>query len=130
MKLGEINLKWVEIKMPELDLAKLIIHFAHSNTAEGKSPKTVSWYSEMLSDFVRFMTPNGKHAILAKFHVGQLSESSSSVSRRDRSLHIPSKAKFGLSRPSTLGSMPKAISPTTCSPDSSCPKLRKRWWSP
>ena len=39
--------------MRELDLVKLITHFAQSNKAEGKSPKTVSWYTEMLTGFAR-----------------------------------------------------------------------------
>jgi len=37
--------------MAELNLTKLVTHFAQSNKAEGKSPKTVSWYTEMLTDF-------------------------------------------------------------------------------
>ena len=69
MKPRRLNLKWTEINMPELDLTKLIAHFAHSNTAEGKSPKTVSWYTEMLSDFVKFLTSTAKDAVLAEFNV-------------------------------------------------------------
>ena len=46
---------WTDIDMAELELEKLVTHYAQSNKAEGKSPKTISWYSEMLSDFVRFL---------------------------------------------------------------------------
>jgi len=53
----------------QLDLVKLVSHFAQSNKAEGKSPKTVSWYSEMLFDFVKFVRSAGKSAILAEFHI-------------------------------------------------------------
>jgi len=63
------NLKWVEINMAELDLDKLISHFAQSNKAEGKSPKTVSWYTEMLSDFVRFLKSVGATGILSEFNL-------------------------------------------------------------
>jgi len=45
------NFKWSDINMAELNLTKLVTHFAQSNKAEGKSPKTVSWYTEMLTDF-------------------------------------------------------------------------------
>jgi site-specific recombinase XerD len=41
--------------MTELDLKKLINHFGQSNKAEGKSPKTISWYGEMLHDFVKYL---------------------------------------------------------------------------
>jgi site-specific recombinase XerD len=58
--------KWGDIDMAELDLVKLISHFAQSNKAEGKSPKTVSWYSEMLFDFVSFLRSNGMEAILSE----------------------------------------------------------------
>jgi hypothetical protein len=51
--------------MAELDLTKLILRFAQSNKGEGKSPKTVDWYTEMLRDFVRFIRSSGKEAILA-----------------------------------------------------------------
>jgi hypothetical protein len=50
--------------MANLDLGKLISHFAQSNKAEGKSPKTVSWYTEMLSDFARFQ----RSAVIAFLH--------------------------------------------------------------
>lgn len=63
------NFKWTEIDMTELDLNKLISHFAQSNKAEGKSPKTVSWYSEMLSDFVKFQRSVGATGILSEFNL-------------------------------------------------------------
>ncbi|MBA7664077.1 hypothetical protein ES703_72127 [subsurface metagenome] len=50
MKVRTLNLRWGDINMAELELTKLILHFAQSNKAEGKSPKTVSWYSDMLSE--------------------------------------------------------------------------------
>ena len=54
----------------QLDLAKLVSHFAQSNKAESKSPKTVAWYSEMLLDFVKFVRSTGRSPILAEFHIG------------------------------------------------------------
>ncbi len=55
MEFRRISLKWSDINMAELDLTKLISHFAQSNKADGKSPKTVSWYTEMLMDYVKFL---------------------------------------------------------------------------
>ena len=60
--------------MPKLDLVKLITHFAQSNKAEGESPKTVSWYSEMLLDFVRFFKLAGRDTILAEFNAANVRE--------------------------------------------------------
>jgi len=54
--------------MATFDLTKLISHFAQSNKAEGKSPKTVSWYNEMLFDFVKFLRSTGREAILAELN--------------------------------------------------------------
>jgi len=54
--------------MAELDLTKLISHFAHSNQAEGKSPKTVSWYSDMLFDYVKFLRAIGIPALLGELN--------------------------------------------------------------
>jgi len=54
--------------MAELDLTKLVSHFAQSNKAEAKSPKTVSWYTEMLFDFVKFLRSSGREAILAELN--------------------------------------------------------------
>jgi site-specific recombinase XerD len=55
--------------MAELELRKLILHYAQSNKAEGKSPKTISWYSEMLSDFAGFLESKGSGASLSQFDV-------------------------------------------------------------
>ena len=60
---------WLDINMQKLDLEKLVIHFAQSNKAEGKSPKTTSWYSDMLSDFIRYLYNAGKKTILSEFSV-------------------------------------------------------------
>jgi site-specific recombinase XerD len=66
------NVNWKEINMAELDLSKLILHFAQSNKAEGKSPKTISWYSEMLSDFIKFQRSVGATGILSEFNISSV----------------------------------------------------------
>ena len=68
------NLQWGDLDMAELELEKLILHFALSNKAEGKSPKTISWYSEMLTGFVRFLTSTGKRPVLAEFNIALVRE--------------------------------------------------------
>jgi integrase/recombinase XerC/integrase/recombinase XerD len=68
VRVGRFNIKWMDIDMPELELVKLISHFAQSNKAEAKSPKTISWYTEMLTDYVKFLKATGRDAILAKLN--------------------------------------------------------------
>jgi len=68
------NIHWVDINMAELELEKLILHFAHSNKAEGKSPKTIAWYTEMLSNFAMFLTGTGRRAVLCKFNIDSVRE--------------------------------------------------------
>ena len=50
---GTSRRSWNDIDMAELDLRKLVVHFAQTKRAEGKSPKTVSWYQEMMAPFLR-----------------------------------------------------------------------------
>jgi hypothetical protein len=76
LKVVKLNPKWSKINMAELDLVKLIAHFAHSNTAEGKSPKTVSWYTKMLSEIA--LTIQKCHAYHGYTQVGGGSQSVSS----------------------------------------------------
>jgi site-specific recombinase XerD len=60
--------------MAELELDKLILHFEQSNKAECKSPKTISWYTEMVAGFTRFLTSKGRRPVLAGFDVSAVRE--------------------------------------------------------
>ena len=62
MKSRRRNLRWVDLNMSELELDKLILHFAQSNKAEGKSPKTIDWYTEMLTGFSKFIIVTDRRA--------------------------------------------------------------------
>jgi integrase len=68
------NLKWGDINMAELEMNRLILHFAQSNKAERKSPKTVSWYTEMLTDFAKFLERTSRRPVLAEFNVEAVRE--------------------------------------------------------
>ena len=74
MKPRRLNLKWTDMDMSGLDLVKLISHFGQSNRAEGKSPKTVSWYGEMLLDFARFLRSTDGAVVLTQFHATNVRE--------------------------------------------------------
>jgi site-specific recombinase XerD len=64
----------VDINMAELELNKLILHFAQSNKAESKSPKTIGWYTEMLTGFARFLATSGKRLVLGEFNIVSVRE--------------------------------------------------------
>ena len=66
MRVEKVNLHWGDIDMAHLELGKLILHFEQSNKAEGKSPKTVNWYTEMLGGFTKFIMSVEQVAEMAK----------------------------------------------------------------
>jgi site-specific recombinase XerD len=68
------NLRWCDINMGDFELEKMIMHFAQSNKAEGKSPKTIVWYTEMLSGFTRFLTDTGREPVLANLDISTVRE--------------------------------------------------------
>ena len=69
MKSRGRNLRWVDIEMSELGLNRLIEHFGQSNKAEGKSPKTIAWYGEMLHGFIRYVERNDRKATLVNLDI-------------------------------------------------------------
>lgn len=60
--------------MLELDLGKLILHFAQCNKSEGKSPRTISWYTEAIMEFTKFLGASGRKLILGEFSVASTRE--------------------------------------------------------
>ena len=74
MKSRKRNLHWGDLNMAELELEKLILHFEQSNKAEGKSPKTITWYTEMIVGFTRFLTATGRRPVLAEFDISAVRE--------------------------------------------------------
>jgi len=69
MKVREPNLIWQDIDMLQLDLIKLILHFEQSNKADAKSPKAAAWYTEILTNFVKFQNSSSRDAVLSEFNV-------------------------------------------------------------
>ena len=45
--------------MPNFDITTLIDHFEVHNRTEGKSPRTVEWYNEVLGLFLDWLTKSG-----------------------------------------------------------------------
>jgi len=74
MKVGKRNVRWSDIDMSQLELSNLIVHFAQSNKVEGKSPKTVSWYSEMLTSYAKHLEAIEIQPTLAELDITNVRE--------------------------------------------------------
>ncbi len=55
--------------MSQLELSNLILHFAQSNKADAKSPKTVNWYTEMLNCYVKYLERTNISPTLANLNI-------------------------------------------------------------
>jgi len=51
--------------MNDTPLPTLMEAFATYNRAQGHSPRTVSWYTESLEEFIRHLQSQGRRAVLA-----------------------------------------------------------------
>ena len=49
------NLRWEEMDKPKTELSVLMQHFEVHNRTEGKSPRTVGWYNEVLGMFTKWL---------------------------------------------------------------------------
>jgi integrase/recombinase XerC/integrase/recombinase XerD len=55
--------------MSVVKLGKLSEHYTQCLKSEGKSPKTISWYGEMLSIFIRYLESSGISPVLVNFNL-------------------------------------------------------------
>ena len=53
------NLRWEEMDRSKTDLSVLKQHYEVHNRTEGKSPRTVGWYNEVLGLFMRWLKEDG-----------------------------------------------------------------------
>ena len=59
MTLNRRNLRWDEVNKSNIQLDKLIRHYESFNRSKGKSPRTISWYSDTLHTFESFLKKHG-----------------------------------------------------------------------
>ncbi len=69
---------------PTID--KLIAHFEMSNLADGKSPKTIIWYRDILKLFLRYLKENMHSNSIGEFNI---------ENARNYVLYLRSRNKFG-----------------------------------
>jgi len=63
------NRRWQELEKDNIPLEKLAQHFEAFNRSEGKSPRTVEWYSRVISYFASFLRQQGYSALLGDINV-------------------------------------------------------------
>jgi len=73
MTLKRRNLRWEEVDKSNILLDKLIRHYESFNRSEGKSPRTISWYSDTLRTFEGFLKKDGS-ALLRDAGINQVRE--------------------------------------------------------
>ena len=69
-------------------IAKLVTHFEMSNRADGKSPKTIIWYRDILKLFLRYLKDNRHSNSIEEFNI---------ENARNYVLYLRSRNKFGRS---------------------------------
>lgn len=66
MKAVKRNMRWEEVNKGHLELSQLIQHFEVFNRSEGKSTSTVTWYSEVLHVFLKWLISEGRSTNLSE----------------------------------------------------------------
>jgi site-specific recombinase XerD len=67
MKSRGQNIRWTDIDMASIELNRLILHFSQCKRAEGRSEKTILWYQERLSGFIKYLNISDINPMLASF---------------------------------------------------------------
>ena len=67
------------LKLPEFPLADVISEYLSALKVAGRSPKTISWYADMLWEFVRFIERDGGRATVADPKTGRLAKAQACV---------------------------------------------------
>jgi integrase/recombinase XerC/integrase/recombinase XerD len=66
------NFGWADIDMSAVELGKLLEHYIQCLKSEGKSPKTISWYGEMLCVFIKYLESSGNSPVLVNFSLANV----------------------------------------------------------
>lgn len=63
------NTEVIPIRVKAFTIDELVARYAVSNQVDGKSPKTIAWYGDILSQFLRYLKDNGYQSILSTFNM-------------------------------------------------------------
>jgi len=68
------NQRWEELDKANMPLSRLIRHYETFNQTEGKSPKTISWYTDNLLTFETFLERSGRSTLLGDVGIDEVRE--------------------------------------------------------
>jgi len=95
------NTRWEDMDRSNIDLSVLIGHYEVHNRTEGKSPRTVQWYNEVLSMFYGWLESQGMSTILNT--IGEMEV-------RGFILHVQSRPGLkGVVSPNTVNNRVRAL---------------------
>ena len=63
------NTEVITIRARPLTIDELVARYTVSNQADGKSPKTIAWYADILTQFLRYLKANGYQCTLSTFNI-------------------------------------------------------------
>lgn len=63
------NVRWPQLDKSDVPLEKLAQHFEAYNRSEGKSPRTIGWYSRVISYLADYLKQQGHKAILGEVNI-------------------------------------------------------------
>jgi len=81
----KVGVKSKKIATTSLGLRELIAWYQISNQADGKSPRTITWYTEMLMSFFRYMKAELKCNDLSAFNIENI---------RSYIIHLQNRQKY------------------------------------
>ena len=59
----------ITIRAKAVTIDELVARYAVSNQADGKSTKTIAWYTDILTQFLRYLKANGYQCTLSTFNI-------------------------------------------------------------
>jgi len=74
MTSGRRNQRWEELDRSSIPLSKLIKHYEAFNRTEGKSPRTIEWYTETLLAFEKFLQNSNRSRSLRDIGIEEARE--------------------------------------------------------
>ena len=63
------NTEVITIRAKELTINEFMARYAVSNQAEGKSTRTTAWYTDLLTQFLRYLKANDYQCTLSTFNI-------------------------------------------------------------
>ena len=89
----ERNRRWPEVPKDDIPLERLAQHFEAFNKSEGKSPRTVEWYSRVIGYFTAYLKAQGRSTQLGDVDIHAVREFILYLQNRTRWADHPCKPR-------------------------------------